>query len=61
MDNTKIVSADLDSPCREFSVRRLAFAVALLGLLANQFFVCVYWRSNQAVRRNSISSFILSL
>ena len=30
MDHTKVDPADLDSPCRELSVRGLGFVVALL-------------------------------
>ena len=48
MNHTKIDSADLDSPRRQFFVRGLRFVVALL-VFGNQFFMCVYWGSNLAV------------
>ena len=41
MDHTKIVSADLDPPWRELSVRSLGFAVALVVCLGIGFRVRV--------------------
>ena len=49
MDFTKIVKADLDSPCRELSNGDLGIVVALPVCSGNDFCVCVYWEANSDV------------
>ena len=51
MVRTKIVLADLDSSCRELSVRGLKYAIALPFWGGVDFFVCVYWKSNPTVSK----------
>ena len=41
MDHTKLGQADLDSPCQEFSICAVGFAVAFLVCLGIDF-VCAY-------------------
>ena len=52
MDHTKIVPADLKSPCRELSIRGLGFVVTPLARSGIDFFVCVYTGGNPVVYRN---------
>ena len=48
MSHTKIVLADLDSPCQELSVRGIRSVLALL-VRWNLFCTRVYWGSNPDV------------
>ena len=50
MDQTNIDPADLNSPCRELSVRGLEIGLhSSFGLRQIDFFVCLYLGSNPAV------------